>query len=192
MKKLIIQPNDTSQWYALINEAQAVSSCHLDEDLESYLVFLLMRFVSKPELASTVLAFDYLNSTKQVGEKRYKLLQDLGDRSLLFSGLFPQHALKKLVDIDYFVGMGQSAYSALSASCELSSAQLYAALCQDFLLLMHVLQATRTLSNGKLLTLSQAVEQLKGTKYKKNISDFVHRYMNDMVVSIDDLKKQKH
>ncbi len=54
--KLIVHPTDLAQWHALINEAQAMRSLQLAEDLESYVVFLLMRFTSRPEIASTILA----------------------------------------------------------------------------------------------------------------------------------------
>ena len=152
MEKLILHPTDISQWYALVNEAEVVRSCHLTEDLESYLVFLLMRFVSQPKLASNTLAIDYFNATKEVGENRYHSLRDLGDKSLLFSGLFPEMAIKKLVDINYFVNLGQSAYGTLSTSCEQNTAQLFAALCEDFLLLTNVLQSVRELPEHKLMT----------------------------------------
>ena len=44
MNKLILHPTDISQWHALVNEAQAATRLILNENTESYLVFLLMRF----------------------------------------------------------------------------------------------------------------------------------------------------
>ena len=44
MTRLILEPTSVAQWQALVREAQSECNCNLDETLESYLVFLLMRF----------------------------------------------------------------------------------------------------------------------------------------------------
>ena len=49
MNKIILHPTETSQWHALVNEAQAASRLILNEDTESYLVFLLMRFAHETQ-----------------------------------------------------------------------------------------------------------------------------------------------
>ena len=143
MNKLILHPTETSQWYALINEAEALRNASLSEDLESYLVFLLMRFISNTELASSVLAMDFFHSQRHVGEYRKQLLRELGDKCLLFSGLFPGRAVRKRVEINYFVSMGQSAYGSVSIIEEPTTRSLFSALAQEFVSMMDVLQATR-------------------------------------------------
>ena len=55
MAKLVIQPTSTAQWHALVSEAESAASCVLNEDLESYLVFLLMRFASNPHMLARVI-----------------------------------------------------------------------------------------------------------------------------------------
>jgi hypothetical protein len=47
MNTLVLQATPTAQWYTLIGEAEKVCSIQLNADLESYLVFLLMRFFKK-------------------------------------------------------------------------------------------------------------------------------------------------
>ena len=68
MAQLILEPTSTAQWHALVSEAEAVAERQLDETLESYLVFLLMRFASRPDLASRALAIDYLRGSAASGQ----------------------------------------------------------------------------------------------------------------------------
>lgn len=143
MEKLVLHPTDTSQWHALVNEAQCKLACHLTEDLESYLVFLLMRFSQQPQLASSVLAMDFLESLKTSGQVRYENLRDVGDKSLLFSGLFPGLATRRRVNIDYFIDMGQTAYACISDMQDHSVARLFANLCDGFIVMKDVLDAMR-------------------------------------------------
>lgn len=161
MEKLVLHPTDTSQWHALVNEAQASRALQLDEQLESYLVFLLMRYASQPELGNSVLAMDFLDSCHAVGHVRHDLLRDVGDKSLLFSGLFPGLAEKRQVTLSYFIDMGQSAYGTLSSCSENSVATLFSSLCEEFRALMDVLHAMRDMSGESCLLPLDAYELWK-------------------------------
>lgn len=48
--------------------------------------------------------------------ERLRLLQRLGDTALFISGLFADSLNRKLVDVDYYIAMGGSAYSSVSYS----------------------------------------------------------------------------
>lgn len=48
--------------------------------------------------------------------KRFHALQRLGDVALFIAGLFSHSLNRKLVDVDYYVAMGGSAYGALSCA----------------------------------------------------------------------------
>lgn len=139
VSKLILHPTETSQWHALLIEAQANSACILEEDIESYLVFLLMRFTQSPALANSVLATDFLDSVNAEGSRRVDLLQEVGDKSLLFSGLYPGLANKKRVSVDYFVDMGKSAYFAVAELDSAKGSELFAALAENFMMMKTVL-----------------------------------------------------
>jgi hypothetical protein len=144
-EKLVLYPTDTSQWYALVNEAQVRQLCHLDEEVESYLVFLLMRYTNQPQMLSSVLALDFFDSRALLGNQRFVRLRDLGDKSLLFAGLFPGVAQKRRVSLDYFVDMGKSAYAMISLE-EVGDVALFANLCHEFRLLQDLLTAMRDLT----------------------------------------------
>lgn len=143
MKQLILHPTELSQWHALVNEAQASTRLVLNENTESYLVFLLMRFSQGPKLIESVIALDFLHAMQTTRRHQIELLRDVGDKSLLFCGLFPGIAEKRRVSLDYFIDMGQAAYLSLGELQENQSATLYFQLSQQFINLQKILSAIR-------------------------------------------------
>lgn len=143
MKKLILHPTDTSQWHALVNEAQASTRLVLNEGTESYLVFLLIRFSQTTHLLESVIALDFLESMQLPGKRQVEKLKDVGDKSLLFCGLFPGMAEKRNVSLDYFSDMGQAAYLSVGDLHDSQSADLYYQLSEQFVALQQILQAMR-------------------------------------------------
>ena len=150
MRTLVLEPTETAQWHMLVTEAAASCDCRLDEGLESYLVFLLMRFAGRPELAASVMALEYLRGMLSLGRLRHEHLRDVGDKCLLYSGLFPRRAERRRVRISYFVDLGQAAYRQLALAPTHAGADLYARLSATFVLLMDVLQAMRGLGDAGL------------------------------------------
>jgi len=144
MEQLIIHPTDTSQWYALVNDAQLSSNISLHEHTESYLVFLLMRFTQGTALVESIVALDFLEASHQPRHQQLHKLQEVGDKSLLFCGLFPGMAEKRRVSIDYYVHMGQSAYYSAGEQDPSSAPSLFYRLCDQFHALSNVLTAMRT------------------------------------------------
>jgi len=157
MTALVLQPTDLAQWHALVSEAQAACECNLEEALESYLVFLLMRFADRPELARKIMALEFLRAQQpnagQAGD-----LRDVGDQCLLFSGLFPQIAEKRMVRVSYFVNIGRSAYDQLSSLVDRQSDRLFSNLAEGFVAIMDVLHAMRGLSGAPALQPLAAAE----------------------------------
>ncbi len=143
MDRLILHPTDTCQWHALVNEAQASTNLVLNEPTESYLVFLLMRFTQGPELIESIIAMDFLDSINQPRQVQVELLKAVGDKSLLFCGLFPGMAYKKRVSINYFIDMGQAAYLTVSELQDKENSKLFFQLSDQFMDLQTILQAMR-------------------------------------------------
>lgn len=143
MKQLILHPTDMSQWHALVNEAQAATRLVLNEATESYLVFLLMRFTQNPKLIESIVALDFLESSHKPHQLKVELLRDVGDKSLLFCGLFPGMAEKKHVHLSYFSEMGQAAYLTISELHQRENAHLFFQLSTQFTTLQQILQAMR-------------------------------------------------
>jgi hypothetical protein len=143
MSKLILFPTDTCQWHALVNEAQAATQLTLNEDTESYLVFLLKRFSESTQWVESMVALDFLEAMKASCHRQAELLRDVGDKSLLFSGLFPGIAERRNVRLDYFTSMGQSAYLTVGEMESPESAELYFQLSEQFITMQNILQSMR-------------------------------------------------
>ncbi len=154
MKKLILHPTDTSQWHAMVHEAQAATRLILTEATESYLVFLLMRFAQKTQLLESVVALDFLESMQRGGSRQVELLRDVGDKSLLFCGLFPGMAERRHVSLEYYVDMGQAAYLSINEIQQKSADDLFFQLGEQFSTLKQILEAMR----GEYLHVAEAEE----------------------------------
>jgi hypothetical protein len=163
MKQLILDSTPQAQWQSLVHEAQASCERRLDEALESYLVFLLMRFTRNPQCTARVMAEDYLQACACRRGERIGRLRDVGDHCLLFSGLFPQLAEHRLVSISYFVNLGRSAYLQLSDLLDHGWALVYGHLSEAFVVLVDILQAMRELDGSAVLTPMQAMELWQDT-----------------------------
>lgn len=158
MRELILEPTSTAQWHALVSEAEVAAERNLDETLESYLVFLLMRFVARPDLAGRVMAVEYLRGSAATGQLQVAQLRDVGDQCLLFSGLYPRHAERRRVRVSYYVDLGRGAYAMLAERLRHAGADVYEQLCEGFVALMDVLQAMRSLAGDPALAPLQAHE----------------------------------
>jgi hypothetical protein len=92
---LILENTEVAQWHSLVRQAEEEYGSYLDESMESYLVFTLMRFMKDQDLATQAVALDQL--------------RDIGDQCLLLSGLYPKRAERRLVRVSYYVNIGRAA-----------------------------------------------------------------------------------
>ncbi|MEJ2439367.1 MAG: hypothetical protein P8047_02325 [Gammaproteobacteria bacterium] len=145
MTRLLVERQATAQWHELVKEAEAFNGVSLDEELESYLVFLLIRYTGKPELATKVMALDYLQGAQTMGSERREKMRDVGDQCLLYSGLFPKRAEKRRVRVSYYVDLGRTAYQNVAEAAQAAMAEMFANLAESFISLMDTLQAMRSM-----------------------------------------------
>ncbi len=158
MAKLVVK-HSTAQWHELVKEAEGVNGIRLDEELESYLVFLLMRYTEHTELAARALALEYLESAQLSGNERNARMRDVGDQCLLLSGLFPRRAQRRRVSISYYVDLGRGAYQTAADATQAAMAVMFNNLSRSFVSMMDTLQAIRSLnSETSLLEPIQAYE----------------------------------
>lgn len=143
MSNLVLQPTNLANWHALVSEAEMKNSLLLGEELESYLVYMLMRFTEHPEISHSVMALDFMHAIHHHGKIKQTELQAVGDKCLLFSGFFPGLALRRRVRPSYFADLGQNAYFILSAILNNREAKLYESLSHSFLLLQKTLASMR-------------------------------------------------
>lgn len=143
MPRLIDEPTQTALWQRLINEAQERADCPLEEMLESYLIFVLMRHVGDAELGHRLMAIEYLAQQLETGRGRRHGLRNVGDQCLLIAGLFPERARRRRVPVEYFIDLGSTAYRDLSDAMRAGFAELYGRLAETFEDLVRVLVAAR-------------------------------------------------
>jgi len=149
---LLVNDNPHALWHETIKEAEKRCSVHLDQHLETYLVSLLTRYTDKPDMVKRLFATALLEALEKAEAERDVLLQRVGDECLIFSGFFPRAAGRRNVNITYFVDIGRSAYSNMSAT----TSTLFDHLAIQFVPLMDVLQSIK--SDVDLLPL-EAYEQ---------------------------------
>lgn len=90
-----------------------------------YLVNLLTKFAdskklydkSSHSLTLKPLAHHYIDALSHSSESnRHRTLKRLGDIALFIAGIFSDSFNKRIIDIDYYIGMGGNAYAYLSAT----------------------------------------------------------------------------
>jgi len=188
MRRILDQPGNISHWQALVAEAEILAGVQLDEELESYLVFTLMRYLRRPEMAQRILALDFLEAFQHKHPQRSEALRDVGDQCLLYSGLFPRRAERRRVRVSYYVRLGRSAYQNLADSLN-KTADLFAHLAAEFVAAMDTLQAIRVLGQQTTgLLPAQAYELWQDTASRQAYAEVV-RHTNGQPVLLN--RKQK-
>ena len=90
------------------------------------------------------MGLDFLEAMRWSGSRQIELLREVGDKSLLFCGLFPGMAAKRHVRLEYFSNLGQAAYLSASELDISQTSRLYSELSTQFLTMQHILQAMRS------------------------------------------------
>lgn len=93
----------------------ALESTHVDatEPAGWYLVSLLGDF-TRARLPDEPLAVKLAQSATADPGERVKTLKEVGDTSLYLAGFFAESLSRKLVDADYYIGLGRGAYAELA------------------------------------------------------------------------------
>lgn len=111
--------------------------------VESYLVEILEHYILSANLyeesqangkkTQKTLAETMLMAASAPPRVRFDLLKGMGDRALYISGFFGDSLQRKIVDIDYYMEMGASAYASLSKEIEEDTfAKLYHEIAHKF------------------------------------------------------------
>ncbi len=117
LETAIFEPTVTAAWVAFVKAGESRAGCRLGEDLQSFLVFTLMRFAQHTDLFSIIVALEFLSATTEyAGKKKEETLSQVGDVSLILTGLFPERSQKLGVSTSYFSEMGRMAFNELADS----------------------------------------------------------------------------
>lgn len=147
MSECLLEGHATDLWRELVREGGAHLGAHLDDELESYLVFLLMRHQRDAPLLGRIFAVELLQAMQLEGTMRANELRDVGDRCLIVSGLYPEHAARRRVSASYFLALGQGAYLAAAERARAAYASLYLRVAEAYAVLVEVLMGVRAISS---------------------------------------------
>ncbi len=118
IKRVIVSHDLTEFFHHEVTCARADLGVSLNETTEFYLVNLLCDFSRRDNKnispGAEPLAFMYKRAREAAPNERVVLLKDLGDVALYMSGFFTDFIERSLVDVDYYISMGGTAYSDLS------------------------------------------------------------------------------
>ena len=101
-------------FHEAVTEALSVIDLEASEPASWYLVSLLGD-MSKVRLTDEPLGIKLAAVAADPGE-RMRTLKQVGDTSLYVAGFFAESLSRSLVDVDYYVGIGQNAYAQLARS----------------------------------------------------------------------------
>ncbi len=126
-----------------------------------YVVQLLASFLHRPlsddNGEDTPLAVRLARALDTGGSRQRTSLKEIGDLALFVSGFFADSLNRKLVDVDYYVSIGGSAYNALSRVETDTFSPVFAELAEKFVgfvdVLSEVSERTSCASNADLLRL---------------------------------------
>jgi hypothetical protein len=142
----------------LVDNALANQRMRAGELTAYYVVNLLAGFLQRPaEEDDEPLAFRFVRALESSGMRRRASLREIGDASLFISGFFSDSLRRKLVDVDYYVSIGGSAYTALSRFDADTLSPVFGELAENFGRFVDVLsevsERTSCTSNADLLRL---------------------------------------
>jgi hypothetical protein len=126
VREPILVSQSAQEWFRdMLADALSHRRIKIQEVTEFYLVNLLTSFLEKEKLFvedvdGTVhaepLAVILLRALEADRRARAAHLRRLGDTALFVSGFFGDSLSRSLVDVDYYISMGERAYSALATS----------------------------------------------------------------------------
>jgi hypothetical protein len=140
-----VENTPTEYFRELVESALSRQQMRANELTSYYLVDLLCRFVRPDQRipycddTAEPLAFRLRRALESGGLEQRARLRNLGDFSLFMSGFFSDSLYRSLVNVDYYVSMGEYAYGSLSRRDEDAYGGVYSELARKFVPFMDVL-----------------------------------------------------
>ena len=137
-----------AQWLEILQEAQSIAGYHFSDDVTHYLLITLENQMTQLTLASTMLAFNYLEAHDHSPQVKNRKLRHVGDECLIIAGLFPDVFKKKNISPNYIIQLGKNAYHHIAQHSSQANINqpLYHVLSTYFVELTNTLRMIRPLS----------------------------------------------
>ncbi|HEY0478685.1 MAG TPA: hypothetical protein VGD37_14300 [Kofleriaceae bacterium] len=130
-------------FHEVVTDALSAVDLDASEPAGWYLVGLLGEFTTV-RLTDEPLGLKLASAPDSPGD-RVRTLKEVGDTSLYVAGFFAESLNRSLIDVDYYVGLGQNAYAQLARSLgsRKSIGEVYEELAAKFPQFVDVLAAVR-------------------------------------------------
>jgi hypothetical protein len=159
MSDAVVRRESASEYFReLVEGALAHQRIAAGELTSFYVVNLLTGFLQRPaDEADAPLAIRLAEALDAAGVRQRTSLKQIGDLSLFMSGFFADSFERKLVDVDYYMSIGGTAYTVLSRSETDTFSSVFAELADNFVgfvdVLSEVSERASCSSNADLLRL---------------------------------------
>src|ERR1700682_4285403 len=115
MSKTVFRSESAVEYFKeLVDDALARQRIAAGELTSFYVVHLLESFLRRPADQNEPLVFQLAQALEAGGTQQRASLRQIGDLSLFVAGFFSDSFRRKLIDIDYYVSIGGTAYGTLS------------------------------------------------------------------------------
>jgi hypothetical protein len=104
----------TEFFHDAVTDALRSRNVRANEATEFYLVNLLVEFTKTTHVDEEPLALKMAEIAGATPDVKARGLKEIGDRSLYVSGFFADSLSRRLVDVDYYIAMGGTAYGQLA------------------------------------------------------------------------------
>ena len=158
MGDVIVRRESAVEYFKELVDAALANQRVIAGELTSfYVVQLLAGFLDRRAQDDAPLSMQLARALENDGAAQRTSLKQIGDASLFISGFFSDSLRGKLVDVDYYVNVGGSAYNALSRFEDDTFSPVFAELARRFVefadVLSEVSERSACSSNGDLLRL---------------------------------------
>jgi hypothetical protein len=140
--RAILVGKSAQEWFReMVSDALSHRRLRIQEVTEFYLVNLLASFLEKERLfvedaegnvRAEPLAVILLRALAADRRDRVRELRRLGDTALFVSGFFGDSLARSVVDVDYYIAMGERAYGTLAGAERGSAAAPFGELSERF------------------------------------------------------------
>jgi hypothetical protein len=161
MAEPLVHKETPTEYFRELVES-AIQRQHLStrEVTSFYLVNLLAGFIhcdrSGPD-DNEALGVRFVRALGAAGGRQRDELRHVGDQSLFISGFFADSLHRSLIDIDYYIQLGEQAYGSLARSADPALGEVFDELAEKFTAFVDVLgdvsERTALTSNTDLLRL---------------------------------------
>jgi hypothetical protein len=147
-------------FYEVVTEAIRNQGVDTSQTAEYYLVNLLAAF-TKAQVDNEALGLKAASAVLATPDERIRQLKDVGDTSLYISGFFADSLQRRLLDVDYYIQIGERAYGELARHFQVTrhaeAGEVYVELREKFPRFVDVLAE---ISEKSSMTSNQGVVQL--------------------------------